>query len=373
MVGPKMAIRNITPQPGGDWNSQPANADRTTVRAGRKFNVGAIWGFLMRSSAWLIILALIGVSAWGQSPLPGPQPKRRVAVFDFDNAAVQGGIKSPFFEMQGPNLGKAAADLLINKLVQDGTLSVIERNAIDKLLAEQNLSNTERFDPPTAARLGKLLSVDVIILGTITHYDYSDKITGGGGTRVAGFGGSSTKMKHDINASVQISTRLVSPDTAEVLAVSQGAGEVNRKGVKVDVRDTDSRMMAMGFTTNNPTMNDCMDKAVAQLAAELEQAVPKLPPRSPLIEGMVADANEAGRLVLNVGERQGLKVGDRLQVWRVGKEIKDPATGKVLMRDDTLLGEAVVTTVNDMSSLAEYRGTEPVQVRDVVKSFPKQR
>jgi curli biogenesis system outer membrane secretion channel CsgG len=45
------------------------------------------------------------------------------------------------------------------------------------------------------------------------------------------------KTKHDISARVQISTRLVSPDTAEVLAVSQGTGEVNRKGVKVDIRD----------------------------------------------------------------------------------------------------------------------------------------
>ena len=44
---------------------------------------------------------------------------------------------------------------------------------------------------------------------------------------------------------------------------------------------------------------------------------------------------------------------------------------KLLMRDDTLLGEAVVTTVNDIFSIAQYKGTEPVKVRDVVKSIPK--
>jgi curli biogenesis system outer membrane secretion channel CsgG len=112
-------------------------------------------------------------------------------------------------------------------------VSVIERNAIDKLLAEQNFSNTDRTDPVMAAKLGKILGVDAIILGTITHYDYADKTTGGGGaSRFGGFGGSAMKTKHDINAKVQISTRLVSPDTAEVMAVSQGTGEVNRKGVK---------------------------------------------------------------------------------------------------------------------------------------------
>ena len=60
-------------------------------------------------------------------------------------------------------------------------------------------------------------------------------------------------------------------------------------------------------------------------------------------------------------------------MWRPGKEIRDPATGKLLMRNDTLLGEAVVTKVNDISSTAQYKGTEPVKVRDFVKSIPIQR
>jgi hypothetical protein len=59
------------------------------------------------------------------------------------------------------------------------------------------------------------------------------------------------KTKHDSNAKVQIRTRLVSPDTAEVPAVSQGTGEVNRKGVKVDRRDMSSQVSMMGGNTNN--------------------------------------------------------------------------------------------------------------------------
>jgi len=103
----------------------------------------------------------------------------------------------------------------------------------------------------------------------------------------------------------------------------------------------------------------------------LKEAIPKLPARTPVIDGLVADANPSGQLVLNVGAHDGVKLGDHLQVWRAGKEIRDPISGKFLMRDDTLLGEAVVTTVNDISSVAQYKGTEPVQVRDVVKGMPK--
>jgi curli biogenesis system outer membrane secretion channel CsgG len=321
----------------------------------------------MRKVALAMMLALATVSGWAQAP-----QKKRIAIFDFDNAAVQGGVKLPFSDSNTPNLGKAAADLLITKLVQEGNVSVIERSAIDKLLTEQNFSNSDRTDPVTAAKLGRVLGVDAIVLGTITRYDYADKMTGGGGTRLGGFGGMSTKTKHDISAQVQISTRLVSPDTAEVLAVSQGTGEVNRKGVKIDMRDMSSQVSMMGGNTNNPLMNECMDSAITQLTAKLKEAFPKLPPHAPVIDGLVADASGSGQLVLNVGAHDGVRLGDRLQVWRAGREIRDPVSDKVLMRDDTLLGEAVVITVTDISSIAQYKGTEPVKVRDLVKSVPKQ-
>jgi curli biogenesis system outer membrane secretion channel CsgG len=271
--------------------------------------------------------------------------------------------------MNTPNLGKAVAHLIVGKLVQDNRVSVIERSAIDKLLAEQNLSNSDRGDPVTAAKLGRVLCVDAIIPGTITHYDYEDKTTGGGHSRFGGFGGPSMSTKHDIKAKVQITSRPVSPDTAEVMSYSEGVGEVNRKGVKVDIRDSNRGIF--GVTANNPALNECMDKAVVQLAGELEQAVSKVPQHVPTVDGMVADANDAGCLVLNVGARQGVKTGDRLQVWRAGKEIRDPATGNVLLRDDTLLGDAV-TIINDISSIAEYKGAEKPNVGDLVKSIPKQ-
>ena len=69
-------------------------------------------------------------------------------------------------------------------LVQDGTYSVIERKAMDKILAEQNFSNSDRANPNSAAKLGKLLGVDAIIVGSITQFG-SDKKT----TNVGGLGG----------------------------------------------------------------------------------------------------------------------------------------------------------------------------------------
>ena len=296
--------------------------------------------------------------------------KKRVAVFDFNNAAVQGGIEIPFMQTSTPNVGKAAADLLLSRLVQHGHVSVIERSAIDRVIAEQNFSNSDRTDPATAARIGRILNVDVIVLGTITQYSYEDKMTGGGGSRIGGFGGASMSTKHDIKGRVQISVRLVSPDSAEVVKVSQGSGEVFKKGVKQDMRDTRGLMMG-GSGVGTPVMNEAMDKAIVELASALETNIAALPARVPVIEGLIADVSESGRLILNVGSKNGLKEGDRLEVLRVGKEVKDPANGRVLMRDDTPLGEALVTKVSEGSAIAQYTGTEKLKIGDAVRSVPK--
>lgn len=298
-------------------------------------------------------------------------PKKRIAIFDFDNAGVQGAAV-PMFMQSGalPNVGKGAANLLVSRIVKDGHVTVIERSELEKLLSEQNLGNSDRTDPLTAAKLGRLLGVDAILLGSVAHYDFEDKMTSGGGSRFGGFGGYSTSTKHNLRSFVKLVARLVSPDTAEVVAVSEGLGEVIKKDVKVDMRDTSS--ILTGGTAGQPLMNDAMEKAITQLSAQLHQAFPKLPARVRAVDGLVADANESGRLVLNVGGNHGVKVGDTLQVWRAGKEIRDPATGKVLLRDDTLLGDAVVTTVNDISSVATYRGTQAVKSGDIVKTPPRQ-
>lgn len=315
-----------------------------------------------------ILLPLLASIAAAQAPA-----KKRIAIFDFENAARSGGVSSPFFSTSAPNTGKAVANLLINRLVKNGSVTVIERAAIDKLIAEQNLSNSDRTDPQTAAKLGRILGVDAIIMGAITQNDFEDKVAGGGGPRLGGFGGYSMSTKHDYKARVKINARIVSPDTAEVMNVSEGFGEVIKKGVKVDMRDTRAAQAAImgGDSGNGPIVSEAVDKAVTQLSASLEAAIPALPVRARVIEGLIADVNESGRLILNVGSTVGAAAGDRMQVWRRGKEIRDPASGKVLLRDDVLLGEATITAAQESASFASFQGTETPKTGDIVKSAPK--
>src|SRR5262245_6911397 len=97
--------------------------------------------------------------------------KKRIAIFDFDNAAVQGPATMMFMQSgTQANPGKSAANLLVGRVVKDGIASVIERGELEKLFSEQNLTNSDRTDPATAAKLGRILGVDVIVLGSVTNY-----------------------------------------------------------------------------------------------------------------------------------------------------------------------------------------------------------
>src|SRR5690242_14938348 len=117
-----------------------------------------------------VVLAAILAAAIAPAGL-AQASKKRVAVFDFDNAGVQGPTTSLFMTSSAPpNLGKVVANLVVAKLVKDGAATVIERAELERLLAEQNLTNSDRTDPLTAAKLGRILGVDVIVLGSITQY-----------------------------------------------------------------------------------------------------------------------------------------------------------------------------------------------------------
>ena len=169
-------------------------------------------------------------------------PRKRVAVFDFDYATVQSGLAAIFG--QNVDIGKGIADLIVDRLVNDGTYSVIERKAINKIMAEQNFSNSDRADPNSAAKLGKILGVDAIIIGSITQFGRDDKSVGLGAGAVGGVAsryGLGGVGKKQSKAVVAVNARLVSTDTAEILAVASGKGYrinpsySNKLGVEVDL------------------------------------------------------------------------------------------------------------------------------------------
>jgi len=302
------------------------------------------------------------------------QQKKRVAVLNFEYAAVQNQLSAIF----GTNVdvGKGVADLLVEKLVKDGTFSVIERKAIDKIMAEQNFSNSDRADASSAAKIGRLLGVEAIVIGSITQFGRDDKkVSVGGGA----FGGITGRYglggvgKKESKAAVNLSARMVNTDTGEILAVASGKGESSRSGAMLGGGGgnwSGGGGGAIDMTSSNfadTILGEAVNKAVGAMASELEQNASKLPTKTVSIEGTVADAT-GGTLILNVGSKAGLKVGDRLQVRRPVREIKDPETGVVLRRVEDTLGEVVITEVDEKSAVGKYTGSTPAKVGDKVRN-----
>src|ERR1035437_4084201 len=171
----------------------------------------------------LFFLLIISVST------AAAQGKKRIAVMDFDYATVQSSVSAVFGTKV--DVGKGITDLVVTNLVKSGVYSVIERKALDKILAEQNFSNSDRADANTAAKLARILGVDAIVTGSITQFGRDDKATniGGGGLgRYTGGFGIGGISKKESKAVVGITARIVNTETAEILAVAEGRSEERR-------------------------------------------------------------------------------------------------------------------------------------------------
>jgi hypothetical protein len=82
-------------------------------------------------------------------------------------------------------------------------------------------------------------------------------------------------------------------------------------------------------------------------------------------EGMIADVS-GNTVIINIGRNAGLKAGDRLEVKRVSREVKDPDTGKVIRVVAEKVGEIVLTDVDDASAEGKFSGAGTAKVKDKV-------
>lgn len=305
------------------------------------------------------------------------QQKKRVAVMNFDYGTVRTYVNTLFGSDQ--DVGKGIADILVDRLVSDGAYSVIERKELDKVIGEQNFANSDRADASTAAKIGRVLGIDAIVIGSITQFGNDDSkkdiAAGGVGGRLSKYGiGGLSRSK--ATAVVTITARMIDTTTAEILASVQGHGEESKSGTGIlgtggtyggmgagalDMKSKNFRETILGAAVN---------KAVTDVANGLDQKAGSMPTQTVTIDGLVADASEDGTLVINVGSAAGVKVGAQLLVKRNVRDITDPATGKVLRHVEDSIGTMTVTEVDAQSAVGKFTGPGKPLVGDTV-SNPK--
>ncbi len=309
----------------------------------------------------LLVLILSAAAAFAQD-------KKRVAVMDFEFGTVQHWWSGNW------DIGKGISDMIVTNLVKDGTYTVIERKRLDAVLQEQNFSNSERADSASAARIGKVLGVGSMVTGSITQFGLEDKSTNIGGLvgAIGGWGKGKVGTKQG-KAAVAIDARLIDTNTGEILAVATGKGSSKRSGLLLGGGGGGgggygAGGIDMGSSNFQDTiLGEATRTAVEDLVAQLVRQAGKVPAAHVAIEGLVADAT-GGEIIVNVGKAAGVAVGMKLSVERVSREVKDPATGKVLRKIASQVGEIEVTQVDEGSAVARVVSGQGFKVGDIVRS-----
>jgi curli biogenesis system outer membrane secretion channel CsgG len=303
--------------------------------------------------------------------------KRRVAIMPFSYGAVSS-------EVGTLDVGKGIVSLIITRLVNDGTYSVIEREMLDSILKEQNLSVSDRADPATACKIGKLLSVDAIIVGTVTQFGFENKNMNVGAAASAassyipyvggfGFGGLGVRKG---KCKVAIDARMVDINTSEILAAVNGSGESKRGGVSMfggggGGGGGGSGSFDMGSSGFASTIaGEATLAAVDAICTQLVGLASKIPDNQSVaamnVQGKIADVT-GGTVILNVGKGNGLVVGDNLQVERAYKTVKDPTSGKVIKELTATIGVVTLTQVDPDSATGNVIKGGGLRVGDNVR------
>ncbi len=294
------------------------------------------------------------LAAWSGIARAADDGKIRIAVVDFDTEAIHNTWQ---YSWSYNNLARAAADDLTSQLVKSGKFRVIERQQLDKILQEQNLGLSGRVDPSTAARIGKILGVQLVVIGSVVEFGIDEK--GGHIPQIgkwkwgSGVGGSLVTGKAKLTA------RLVDTSTAEILGAYDGAG-THRFGK--------GEFSGASFGTNwdsgiaSKVLSEAVDKLASDIAGKASSVEPSTVRGG--VEGKIAKVG-GSEVYVNVGGADGVKPGDRFEVRSLGEAIKDPETGESLGAVETTAGTIEITkVVNDRLSIAKVVSGSGFKVGD---------
>lgn len=160
------------------------------------------------SMAILVCSAALGKD-FKSSKKDGPM----AAIMDFENKTEWWGIR----------LGRAAADVLTTELVKGTSLNCMEREKLDLIMKEKNLSASGLTTPETYVKMGGILGVQYIVTGAVTSF--GEKQYSGSGFSVGG----SLKLYN-----TTIDVRIIDAKTGQIVFADSAEGE--KKGLNLRIK-----------------------------------------------------------------------------------------------------------------------------------------
>ena len=296
------------------------------------------------------------------------QSKPRVAVLSFEYEGVRSAAAAALKADQ--DIGAGVADLVIQELVAGGHFAMVERTRLDAVLKEQNFSNSDRADPTTAARIGRVLGVAAIVVGSVTQFAVQETTGGGGSLGRFTRGVLNGVERNNSKAVVAVQARLVDTSTGEIMTAATATGEATGASTSVSattvLAPVDMKSSAFGSTL----VGTAVTRAAQSVAQHLNGFGVKMAAARTEYSGVIADVS-GKTVILNVGSRAGVQVGDRVEITRVVRTITDPQDKTKILRTITeTVATAEITEIDDVSATAVLDGDAQVKVGDAIKRAP---
>lgn len=299
-------------------------------------------------------------------------PKKRLAVMDMEikissvatEPTTSGGVTTTTTIYIPPpsDFGTGLTEMLTTALVNSGRFIVLERKALTDIQSEQQLGASGAVEPSSAALQGKLLGAQVLVRGAVTEYTYRKSSTGGSVNVLKGLGLAASKAE----AAVVLDIRLYDATTSQIIDSVKAEGRAASSGTSVDI-DTDKLTMSASGFSQSP-LGQATRQAIERAVKFIIERIEEMP-----WEGRIAelDVDESGKLTtiyINAGSNAGLKVGDKFEIFRPGRDIVDPETKVVIGRTkDKLLGKCQIESLTkDLANAVPLEG-EGFQIGDLVR------
>jgi len=283
--------------------------------------------------------ALLLAAATGDAQL-----KKRIAVSRFEDRSGA----------RYAGIGAGVADMLATALVKSGKFSVIERQDLDKVFAEQHLGQSGAVTPESAAKVGKVLGVELLVIGSVSEFGVKKREVSGA-FKVFGAGVDNKEAR------AVVDLRLVNSTTAEIIAAESEEGSENTLGLDVRYDKIDfSSSSSWNDTDIGKACREAVDKCVELIVENME----KVP-----WSGKILKVNADGTIIMKPGSEAGVEIGAEFLVYRPGEEIKDPDTGLSLGNEETRIGRVKVKEdmLKGKACKAVVLEGAPLQVGDVIR------
>ena len=270
---------------------------------------------------WNVFLR-VEVSKYETPGIP-PDNRRKIAVIPFKTAKKQ----FNYFKANTPSteISSQLAQRLLTEITQSRRFSVMDREYMDEYLQEKNLILSPDASINELSKVGEVLGVDYLIVGniidaTLIKKTYLIEITGESGT--------------NYSASFIVDYRIIVMATRQVKwanTISLSFDNSDLLKIDPDLRQ-DNLGQVIITTAAKKIVYNAMDNIYPIRVVKVEQ--------------------NSNTIILNQGG-VSLAVGESLDVFSIGENVKDPYTGESLGAVETWVADAEITRVNPKMSYAK--------------------